>query len=64
MTLEIDRHDLTNRVITILDMRQPYAHGIPLAERLEDRAVWPAEHDGAPRIERARSLPRRYLQQR
>ena len=47
----------TCQVITILDMRQPYAHGIPLAERLEDRAVWPAEQDGAPLIERARSYP-------
>jgi len=47
----------TCHVITILDMRQQYAAGIPLAERLEDLAVWPAEQDGEPLIERARSHP-------
>ena len=38
-------------------MRQQYADEIPLAERLEDLAVWPAEQDGEPLIERERSHP-------
>jgi hypothetical protein len=38
-------------------MRQQYADGISLAERMEYLAVWPAEQDGEPLIERARSHP-------
>jgi hypothetical protein len=38
-------------------MRQQYADGIPLAERMEYLAVWPAEQDGEPLIERERSHP-------
>jgi hypothetical protein len=44
-------------VIPILDMRQQYVAGIPLAERMESLAVWHAEQDGEPLIERERSHP-------
>ena len=47
----------TCHVITILDMRQQYADGIPLAESMEDLAVWQAEQDGEALIERERSHP-------
>jgi hypothetical protein len=47
----------TCHVITILDMRQRYADGIPLAESMEYLAVWQAEQDGEPLIERERSHP-------
>ena len=45
----------TCHVITIFDLRQQYADGIPLAERMEDLALWPAEQDDELPIVRERS---------
>jgi hypothetical protein len=47
----------TCHAITFFARRQQYAHGMPLAQNMEYLAVWRAEQDGAPAVERERSHP-------
>jgi hypothetical protein len=47
----------TCHVITIFELRQQYADGRPLAESVEYPALWHADQDGEPPIERERSHP-------